>query len=185
MTTTTSPTTTRTKWAVDPSHSEIVFKVKHLMIANVKGAFQKFNASIEAVGPDFTHARVHATMDAATIFTNDEKRDEHLRSADFFDAEKHPHLEFIGTAMQHVSGSDYKLTGQLTMKGITRPVTLDVEFGGINTDPWGNEKAAFALRGKINRKDWGLNWNAALETGGVLVSDEVRISADVQFVKQS
>lgn len=185
MNTTATATATRTKWALDPSHSELVFKVKHLMISNVKGEFQKFNASIEAVGTDFSHARVHATMDAAAIFTNDENRDKHLRGADFFDAEKHPHLEFNSTGMQHVSGTDYKLTGELTMKGVTKPVTLDVEFGGINKDPWGNEKAGFTLSGKINRKDWGLNWNAALETGGVLVSDDVRIHAEVQFVKQA
>ena len=181
---TATATTTRTRWIVDPSHSEITFKVKHLMIANVKGEFQKFNASIEAAGADFKHARVHAKMDAATIFTNDETRDQHLRSADFFDAGNHPHLEFTGTGMQHVSGNDYKLTGELTIKGATKPVTLDVEFGGMNKDPWGNEKMGFSLSGRINRKDWGLNWNAALETGGVLVSDEVRIHAEVQFTKQ-
>ncbi|MBK8499237.1 MAG: YceI family protein [Flavobacteriales bacterium] len=184
MSATATSTATRTKWALDPAHSELVFKVKHLMISNVKGEFQKFNASIEAVGIDFSDARVHASMDATSIFTNDENRDKHLRSADFFDTERHPHLEFNGTGMQHVGGTDYRLTGDLTMKGVTKPVTLDVEFGGINTDPWGNEKAGFTLSGKINRKDWGLNWNAALETGGVLVSEEVRISAEVQFVKQ-
>lgn len=184
MSTTATTTATRTKWALDPSHSELVFTVKHLMISNVKGEFQKFNASIEAVGTDFSHARVHATMDAAAIFTNDENRDKHLRGADFFDAEKHPHLEFHSTGMEHVSGSDYKLTGELNIKGITKPVTLDVEFGGITKDPYGNEKAGFSLSGKISRKDWDLNWNAALETGGVLVSDEVRINAEVQFVKQ-
>ena len=185
MTTATAPTTTRTKWIVDPSHSEITFKVKHLMIANVKGEFQKFNASFEAVGTDFSNAKVHATIGAADISTNDENRDKHLRSADFFDAETHPHLEFVGTAMDHVSGNDYKLTGDLTIKGITKPVTLDVEFGGKNTDPWGNEKLAFSLNGKIDRKEWGLNWNTALETGGVMVSNEVRISAEVQFTKQA
>lgn len=184
-TTATTATATRTKWALDPSHSELSFKVKHLMISNVKGEFQKFNASIEAVGTDFNHARVHATMDASAIFTNDENRDKHLRGADFFDAEQHPHLEFNGTRMEHVSGNDYTLTGDLTIKGITKPVTLAVELGGINTDPWGHEKAAFALSGRIDRKDWGLTWNAALETGGVLVSDEVRISAEVQFTKQA
>lgn len=183
-TTNTPATAVRTKWTLDPTHSELVFKVKHLMISNVKGEFQKFNASIEAVGTDFQHARVQATMDAASIFTNEENRDKHLHSADFFDVEKHPHLEFSGTAMEHVGGNDYKLTGDLTIKGITKPITLDVEFGGKNTDPWGNEKLAFSLTGKLNRKDWGLNWNAALETGGVLVSDEVRISAEVQFVNQ-
>lgn len=185
MTTATTSTATRTKWAVDPSHSEISFKVKHLMIANVKGEFQKFNASIEAVGTDFSNAKVHATLDSAGIFTNDEGRDKHLRSADFFDAENHPHLSFTGTSMEPVEGNDYKLTGDLTIKGITKTVTLDVEFGGKNTDPWGNEKLAFSLSGKLDRKAWGLNWNSALETGGVLVSDEVRISAELQFVKQA
>lgn len=185
MSTTATPTTTRTKWTVDPSHSEITFKVKHLMIANVKGEFQKFNASIEAVGTDFSNAKVRATIGAEGISTNDANRDKHLRSADFFDAGSHPHLEFVGTAMEHVGDNDYKLTGDLTIKGITKPVTLDVEFGGKNTDPWGNEKLAFSLNGKIDRKEWGLNWNSALETGGVLVSDEVRIGADVQFTKQA
>jgi len=183
-TTATPATATRTKWAIDPTHSEVTFKVKHLMIANVKGAFQKFNASIEAVGTDFGNARVQATLDAASIFTNEENRDTHLRSADFFDVEQHPHLHFTGTDMKHVGGNDYTLTGDLTIKGITKPVTLEVEFGGRNTDPWGNEKLAFALNGKIDRKDWGLTWNAALETGGVLVSDDVRISAELQFAKQ-
>ncbi|MDX9750589.1 MAG: YceI family protein [Flavobacteriales bacterium] len=185
MSTTATPTATRTKWTVDPSHSELTFKVKHLMIANVKGAFQKFDAGIEATGTDFANARVQATIAAASIFTNDEGRDKHLRSADFFDAEKFPQLTFTGTTMEHVGGNDYKLTGDLTIKNTTKPVTLDVEFGGKNTDPWGNEKLAFALSGKIDRKEWGLNWNSALETGGVLVSDEVRISAELQFVKQA
>ncbi len=185
MTTPDNTTATRTNWVLDPTHSEVNFKVKHLMIANVKGAFQKFNASIEAVGTDFANARVQATLDASSIFTNEENRDNHLRSADFFDVEKHPHLQFTGRDMKHVSGNDYTLTGDLTIKGITKPVTLEVEFGGRNTDPWGNEKLAFALNGRINRKDWGLNWNAALETGGVLVSDEVRLSAELQFAKQA
>lgn len=185
MNTTDTATATRTNWLLDPTHSEVNFKVKHLMIANVKGAFQKFNASIEAVGTDFANARVQATLDASSIFTNEENRDKHLRSADFFDVEQHPHLQFTGTRMEHKGGNDYTLTGDLTIKGITKPVKLDVEFGGKNTDPWGNEKLAFALSGRINRKDWGLNWNAALETGGVLVSDEVRIGAEVQFVKQA
>lgn len=181
----TTPAAVRTKWTVDPSHSEITFKVKHLMIANVKGEFQRFNASIEAVGTDFRNAKVRATLDSAGVFTNDENRDKHLRSADFLDAAAHPHLTFASTGMDHVDGHDYKLHGDLTIKGITRPITLDVEFGGKNTDPWGKEKLAFAVSGKINRKEWGLNWNAALESGGVLVSDEVRINADVQFTQQA
>lgn len=183
MNTTATSITTRTKWALDPTHSELSFKVKHLMISNVKGEFKKFDASIEGVGNAFHSARVQATIDASSIFTNEENRDKHLRSADFFDVEQHPSLEFTGTAMEHFTGNEYKLSGDLTIKGITKPVTLDVEFGGQNTDPWGNEKLAFSLSGKIDRKDWGLTWNAALETGGVLVSDEVRISAELQFVK--
>ena len=176
---------TLTAWSIDPAHSEIQFKVKHLMISNVKGEFRKVNASIGMAGNDLSTASVRVNIDAGSIFTNDENRDKHLRSADFFDVEQHPHLHFTGTDMKHVGGNDYTLTGDLTIKGITKPVTLEVEFGGKNTDPWGNEKLAFALNGRINRKDWGLNWNAALETGGVLVSDEVRLSAEVQFVKQA
>ncbi len=171
-----------TKWVLDPTHSELLFKVKHLMISNVKGEFRKFSAVIG--GADFTTALVSVTIDAASIFTNEDNRDGHLRSGDFFDVENHKEITFVSSAFTK-SGDDYKLTGALTIKGITNNVTLDVEFGGTNKDPWGNEKAAFAVSGKINRKDWGLNWNAALETGGVLVSEEVRINAEVQFVKQN
>lgn len=184
MTATETATNTRTKWMIDPAHSEVNFQVRHLMISNVKGEFRKINASIEAVGADFSHAKVQATLDAEGIYTNDENRDKHLRSADFFDAEKHPYLTFTSTALEPLGGNDYKLKGDLTIKGIVKPVTLDVEFGGTMTDPSGNVKAGFSLSGKINRKDWGLNWNSALEAGGVLVGDEVRISAEVQFVKQ-
>jgi len=179
----TTATATRTIWTLDPTHSEITFKVKHLMISNVKGEFRKMNASIDMLGNDITTAKAKVNIDAASIFTNDENRDKHLQSADFFDAENHPELTFESSALTG-SGSDYTLTGNLTIKGITKPVALDVEFGGVNKDPWGNEKMGFSLSGKINRKDWGLNWNAALETGGVLVSEEVRIHAEVQFVKQ-
>lgn len=178
------PDTTRTKWVIDPSHSEVNFQVRHLMISNVKGEFQKINASIESIGMDFSHAKVQATMDAEGIYTNDENRDKHLRSADFFDAANHPQLTFTSTSFEALGGNDYKLKGDLTIKDIVKPVTLDVEFGGTMTDPYGNMKAGFSLSGTINRKDWGLNWNSALETGGVLVGDEVRISAELQFVKQ-
>lgn len=181
--TTTTPTLTTT-WALDPSHSEIVFKVKHLMISNVKGEFKKLNAQIITLGSDFANAKVQATIDAASVSTNDDGRDAHLRGADFFDVEKHPELTFTGSSFKHISGSDYKLIGELRIKGVARPVELDVDFGGINKDPWGHEKAGFSVSGKINRKDWGLNWNAALETGGVLVSEDVRIHAELQFVKQ-
>jgi polyisoprenoid-binding protein YceI len=171
-----------TKWILDPAHSELNFKVKHLMISNVKGEFKKFQA--EVTGNDFEHALVSARIDAASLFTNDETRDGHLRSADFFEVEKYKEILFEGKSLTKVDDANYLLKGLLTIRGISKEVTLDVEFGGINTDPWGNEKAGFSLNGKINRKDWGLNWNAALETGGVLVSDEVKILAEVQFVKQ-
>ncbi|GET34979.1 polyisoprenoid-binding protein [Prolixibacter bellariivorans] len=171
-----------TKWVADPSHSELMFKVKHMMITNVKGEFRKFQAEID--GEDLTKSPVRVTIDASSIFTNEDTRDTHLKSPDFFDVENHKELVFESTSFEQVDDDDYKLTGMLTIKGIAKEITLDVEFGGVNKDPWGNEKAGFSLEGKINRKDWGLNWNAALETGGVLVSDQVRISAEVQFVRQ-
>lgn len=175
-------TDVKTKWRLDLSHSELAFKVKHLMISNVKGEFRKFNAEVD--GDDFSNAPINVVIDATSIYTNDDTRDGHLKSADFFDAENHKEISFSSSSFEKLDDDNYQLTGQLNIKGISRSVTLDVEFGGINRDPWGNEKAAFSLVGKINRKEWGLNWNAALETGGVLVSDEVRISAEVQFVKQ-
>ncbi len=184
MNTTATTTATRTKWTLDPSHSELLFKVKHLMISNVKGEFRKMNASIDIVGNDLSTAKAKVNIDAGSIFTNDDNRDKHLQGADFFDAEKHPELTFESTSFLG-NTSDCKLTGNLTIKGVTKPVTLNVEFGGVNKDPWGNEKMGFSLTGTIHRKDWDLNWNAALETGGVLVSDEVRISAEVQFLKQA
>ena len=174
---------TTTKWVLDPSHSELLFKVKHLMITNVKGEFRKFSSEIN--GEDFTTSKVTAAIETDSVFTNEEGRDNHLKSADFFDVENHKTMTFDSTGFKKVDDDTYKLTGQLTIKGISKEVTLDVEFGGTNKDPWGNEKAGFSFTGKINRKDWGLNWNAALETGGVLVSDEVKIDGEVQFVKQA
>ena len=181
---TVTDTTKKVKWVLDPSHSEILFKVKHLMITNVKGEFRKFTAEVVTEGNTFNATSIKAVMDATSIYTNEESRDTHLRSADFFDVENHKEITFDGTSLRQVSDEKWELIGNLTIKGISREVKLDVEFGGINKDPWGNEKAGFSLEGKINRKDWGLNWNAMLETGGVLVSDDVRISAEVQFVKQ-
>ena len=178
-------TTVKTKWVLDPTHSEILFKVKHLMITNVKGEFRNFSAEVLSAGNDFTTASINVSIDAASVFTNNEDRDNHLKSADFFDTDQHKELTFKATALKKVDDDEYKLTGLLTINGVTNEITLDAEFGGINKDPWGNEKAGFSIEGKINRKDWGLNWNAALETGGVLVSEEVKISAEVQFVKQA
>lgn len=176
-------TKTATKWVIDPTHSELTFKVKHMMIANVKGEFKNFTVDVD--GEDIAESGLYVKIDAASIDTNSEQRDAHLRSADFFDVENHEELTFKSTSFRQKGGDDYELKGLLTIKGISREVSLEVEFGGINKDPWGNEKAGFSIRGKINRKDWGLNWNAVLETGGVLVSDEVKITGEIQFLKQS
>ena len=173
------------KWVLDPAHSEILFKVKHMMITNVKGEFRKFNAEVESKGISFIGSTIKGTIDASSVFTNTDDRDNHLNSADFFDVNNYKELSFNGSELTKVEKDKYQLKGNLTIKGITKPVVFDVEFGGINKDPWGNEKAGFSLDGKINRKDWGLSWNAALETGGVLVSDEVRINAELQLVRQN
>ena len=174
----------QTKWVIDPTHSEILFKVRHMMITNVKGEFRKFDASVTTIGDDFSKAAINVSIDASSVFINSDDHDGHLKSGDFFDVEQHKEITFAGTSFTKLDDENYRLKGNLTIKGISKEVSLDVEFGGINKDPWGNEKAGFSLNGKINRKDWGLNWNAALETGGVLVSDEVKITAEVQFVKQ-
>jgi polyisoprenoid-binding protein YceI len=173
----------KAKWILDPAHSELTFKVKHLMISNVKGEFKIFNASID--NEDFENGKVIARIDASSIFTNNDDRDNHLRSADFFDVEKFPGIIFESTKFEKVSDEEYKLRGNLTIKDVTNEIALNVEYGGSNKDPWGNTKAGFSLTGKINRKDWGLNWNAALEAGGVLVGDDISISGEVQFAKQA
>lgn len=177
--------TNTTTWVLDPTHSELNFKVKHLMISSVKGSFQNFEATLVNNGDDFRKAAVSARIDAASIFTNQADRDAHLRSADFFDVENFPYLTFEGTSYTRFDEENYRLTGQLTIRGVSKEVSLDVEFGGFGKDPWGNEKAGFSFSTQINRKDFGLNWNAALEAGGVLVGDEVKISGEVQLVKQA
>lgn len=176
-------TATQAKWVLDAAHSELTFKVKHMMIANVKGEFKSFDITVE--GSDITQARIEVNIDASSIYTKNEQRDEHLKSADFFDSEAFPAIQFKSTGFEKKSEDELVLKGILTIKGISKEVNLDVEFGGTNKDPWGNEKAGFSIEGKINRKDWGLNWNAALETGGVLVSEEVKISGEIQFLKQA
>lgn len=171
------------KWVLDPTHSELTFKVKHLMISNVKGEFKNFKAEID--NDDFENGKVKVTVETSSVFTNNTDRDNHLRSVDFFDADNHQAMTFESTNFVKEADDVYKLKGLLTIKGVSKEVSLDVEFGGTNKDPWGNVKAGFSFNGKIFRKEWGLNWNAALETGGVLVSDEVFIGGEVQFVKQA
>lgn len=168
-----------TQWNLDPTHSEITFKVKHMMISNVKGNFTSFSAQIEAEDDTFKNAKTTANVQTDSVFTNNTDRDNHLKSAEFFNAEEYPTITFESQALND------EVTGNLTINGVTKPVTLDVDFGGVNVDPWGNTKAGFSFEGKISRKDFGLNWNATLEAGGVLVSDEVKIAGELQFVKQA
>lgn len=171
------------KWVIDPSHSEIQFKVKHLMITTVTGSFGTFEGTAETEGDDFSTAKIQFSADIASIDTKSEQRDGHLKSADFFDAENHPKLSFESTGLVAKGGNEYTLKGNLSIRGVSKPVELDVEAAGIANDPWGNAKAGFTLSGKINRKDFGLVWNMATETGGVLVSEEVKILAEVQLAK--
>ncbi len=168
-----------TKWLLDPTHSEITFKVRHMMISNVKGQFQNFNAEIESNDDSFQNAKTTAFIDVDSIYTNNTDRDNHLKSADFFNAEANPKITFETDALNDT------ITGNLTVNGVTKPIKLDVDFGGIAVDPWGNTKAGFTFEGKIKRSDFGLNWNAALEAGGVMVSDDVKIAGELQFVKQA
>jgi polyisoprenoid-binding protein YceI len=173
-----------TLWTLDPAHTKITFRVRHLMITNVTGQFNKFNAEVHTSGDDFRDADIAFSMDPTSIFTGDEKRDGHLKSADFFDVEHHGDITFKSSSMKKLDVSSFELSGDLTMKGISRPVSLSVEYDGMMKDPWGVQKAGFTLTGKINRKDWDLNWNVALESGGVLVGDIVTIMADVELLKQ-
>ncbi len=168
------------QWTLDAAHSELRFKVKHMMISNVTGNISGLSAQLDTT-PDFDQGSISLSAESQTLHTGSPKRDEHLKSPEFFDAAQFPTLTFEG---KNFKISDGKVQGTLTMKGVTKPVALQVEFNGQNKDPWGNEKAGFSIQGKINRKDWGLSWNAALETGGVMVSEEVKIEAELQFVKK-
>lgn len=174
-----------TTWNLDAAHSEIGFKVKHLMITNVSGTFGKFNVQATSEGTDFTKGQIHFTADINSINTNQEQRDGHLKSGDFFDAEKYPQLKFESTRLEKKDDENYTLHGNLTIKDVTKPVSFAVEHGGITKDLYGQEKSGFSLNGKINRNDFGLTWNAALETGGVVVSEEVKFNAEIQLVKQA
>jgi polyisoprenoid-binding protein YceI len=173
-----------TKWVLDPTHSEVGFKVKHLMFTNVSGNFTKFEATATSDDENFDNATFDFSADVDSINTNNADRDGHLKSGDFFDAEKFPKLTFKSTSVTKADEGEYAVTGDLTLHGETKPVTLAVEFGGIQKDPWGNIKSGFSIVGKVNRKDFGLTWNAALETGGVMLGEEVKLALELQFVKQ-
>ena len=173
-----------TKWVIDPTHSEIGFKVKHMMFTNVSGKFSKFDATIEVEDNDFENAKIEFTGAIDSVTTGNADRDTHLLSADFFDAVQFPEIKFSATSFTKINESEYELVGDLNLHGVTKSLELATEFGGLMKDPWGKTKMALSLEGKINRKDWGLNWNSVLETGGVLVSDEVRLNIELQFLQQ-
>ena len=177
--------TTKTIWNLDASHSELGFKVKHMMITNVSGSFGKFDVTVETDGDDFSTAKIDFTADVASVTTGSEQRDGHIKSPDFFDKANYPEMKFVSTEIKNLGNDNYELHGNLTINAITKPATLNVEFGGMGIDPWGNAKVGFTLNGKINRTEWNLLWNAPLAAGGLLVSEEVRIHADVQFSKQA
>jgi len=172
-----------TKWIIDPTHSEVSFKVKHLVISTVTGYFKKFEGEVTGTSDDFSGATVSFSADIDSIDTNQTDRDNHLKSADFFDAENHPKLKFNGEITNN--GGDYKLVGDLTVKSTTKKVELDVDFGGIAADHYGQTKAGFEIEGKINRKDFGLTWSAVTEAGSVVVSDQVRLIFSIQLLKQA
>ena len=173
----------KTNWVLEPTHSEIGFKVKHMMITNVSGSFGAFSASAKTEGDDFSTAEIEFTADVASVNTGNDQRDGHLKSGDFFDAENHPQIKFVSNKVEKKGDADYIVHGDLTIRGISKPVAFNAELGGIGKDPWGNEKAGFSINGKINRNDFGLSWNAALEAGGVLVSEEVKFHSELQLVR--
>ena len=175
----------KTKWILDPTHSEIQFKVRHLMITHVTGSFGKFMTDVETTDENFETAKISFTAEVDSITTHNEQRDGHLKSADFFEFSKYPTLTFVSTKFEKVSGEDYVLYGDMTFHGITKNIKLQVEHGGVIKDPWGNTRTGFTVEGKINRKDFGLVWNAATEAGGVVVGEDVKLYASVEFVKQA
>lgn len=170
------------KWKLDPSHSEIQFKVRHL-VSKVSGHFQKFDIRVETEGDDFTTAKIDFTANANSTNTNNDLRDEHLRGKDFLYTEKYPAITFKGEKLQKDEDGNYLLQGDLTIRGISKRVFLDVEFGGLEKDPSGNYRAGFIVHGKINRKDFGINFNMLTETGGILVGEEVELERSVEFIK--
>jgi polyisoprenoid-binding protein YceI len=175
----------KVNWTLDPTHAEIQFKIRHLMITNVTGEFTKFNTEVQTEGEDFTTAKVVFTADVDSISTRNDQRDQHLKSGDFFDITKYPEIKFVTTKYENVDNDgSYEVYGDLTIRDITKNIKLDVEFGGIIKDPWGNTRAGFTITGKINRKDFGLHWNAATEAGGLVLGEDVKMHAELEFIKK-
>lgn len=177
-------TMVKTKWIIDPAHSEVHFKVKHLVIATVTGSFGKFEGSAMSSNNDFSDAEIEFSADVNSISTNQADRDAHLKSPDFFDAAKYPKITFKSREFRKKSDDSYVLTGDLTIKGTTKTLTFDAELGGTVKDPYGNFKAGFEITGKLNRKDFGLTWNALTEAGNMVVADEIKLHINVELVKQ-
>ena len=171
-------------WQIDPAHSEIQFSARHMMISTVRGRFKRFSGTVEADEQNQTTARVEVQIDAASIDTGDDKRDTHLRSPDFLNVEQYPSITFKSTKIEQRDTTHGQIAGNLTIRDVTKPVILEVEYAGMAKSPWGTISAGFSAHTRINRKDWGLNWNVALETGGWLVSDEIRVDIEVELVKQ-
>ena len=174
----------KTKWVIDAAHSEILFKVKHLVITTLSGKFDKFEGSMSSSSGDFSDADIEFSADVNSINTNQAERDGNLKSLEFFDAANYPKIIFKSKTFKKNTGSDYLLTGDLTIRGVNKTVELTVEYGGTTKDPWGNTKAGFEINGKINRKDFGLTWSAVTETGGLVVGDEVKLQLVVELIKQ-
>ena len=166
------------KWTIDTAHSSVAFSVRHLMISKVKGTFKEFSGTI-VIDEDPLKSTVDARVGLASVDTGDEQRDAHLKGSDFFDTEQYPDMVFTTTGLRE-DGGDYLLDGELSILGVTKPVTFELEFEGVSTDPWGNTKAGFSAKTEINRKDWGMNYNAALETGGVLIGEKAKIELDIE-----
>lgn len=173
----------KNKWTIDTLHSDVQFKVKHLLISTATGTFGTYSAEVETEGDSFETASIHFTADVNSITTGNDQRDGHLKSADFFDAANHPTIDFVSEKMEKTGDDTYKLHGKLTIRGTTKPVTLNVEFGGMQKDFYGNLKAGFEVSGVIKRKEFGLHWDGITEAGSIVVSDDVKIAANVQFAK--
>jgi polyisoprenoid-binding protein YceI len=171
-------------YKIDAAHSEITFKVKHMMITSITGSFTKFEGSLESANEDFTDAKISFAADVNSISTNNEQREGHLKGDDFFSADKFPKLTFASTSFNKKSDDEYELKGDLTIRDVTQPIVLNVEYGGTATDPYGQVKAGFEITGKISRKEFGLKWGAVTEAGSVVVGDEVKLHLSVQLIKQ-
>ena len=184
MSTSTSTVVPTGTWTVDPAHSKVGFAVKHMGIATVRGEFTDFEGTLEIAG-DLSSAKAHGSVKVQSVDTNEAQRDEHLRSPDFFDAEEHPELTFTSTTIEPVDDETFKITGDLTIHGVTNPITLTAEVNGTDTDPWGNERVGLEVTGDLSRGDYGMKFNQALGSGNMLVADKVKLALDISAVKQA